>query len=87
MQLRTVCAVQVVADNPLTNLRGICQTEVLRKLVWPVHGQVGVKMYPHSYLHYICSPSFQKEAGVLFCRRMCGCRKPVSICIVLWVGM
>lgn len=32
-------------------------------------------MYPHSYLHYTCSPSFQKEVGALFCSRMCGCRK------------
>lgn len=75
MQLGTGCLVQVVADNPLSKLTGIYQTEVLRILVGPVHSQVGVKMYPHSYLHYTCSPSFQKEVGVLFCSRMCGCRK------------
>lgn len=40
---------QVVADNPLSKLTGIYQTEVLRMLVGPVHSQVGVKMYPHSY--------------------------------------
>lgn len=87
MQLRTGYPVQVVADNPLSKLTGIYQTEVLRILVRPVHNQLGVKMYPHSYLQYTCSPSFQKEVGALSCSGMCGCRKTVSFCIILWVGM
>lgn len=56
MQLRTDCPVQAVSDYPLTNLRGIYQTEVLKILVWPVHSQelrcIHIATYTTLVLHH-----------------------------------
>lgn len=63
--LRADCPVQIVADNPLINIRGIYQTEVLKILVWPMHNRVRVKMCPDNDLHYTCSVIPEGSWGAL----------------------